>query len=223
MVPKTSPASRSDIIDHWTEVVSALFLAVATVASTWCAYQSALWGGIQTFQLADSFVNGRQAAEQSVRADQQEALDVGMFINYVEAVIEGKEDMADFLLKRFRPEMKTAVEAWLATKPRENPNAPSSPFVMKEYSLEAQRKADELNAASARYINLAQEANETSDAYVLLTVLYATVLFFAGIGPKFDRPDLKILVLVFGALIFIGATIALAYFPVAPLRKFPLS
>jgi hypothetical protein len=221
-MPEASQKSRRDLVDHWTEIVSALLLAVATVASTWCAYQSALWGGIQTFRLADSFIAGRKAAEQSVRADQQQAIDVGMFIYYVEAVIEDKAKSAEFILKRFRPEMKVALDAWLATKPRENPDAPSSPFVMKEYSLEADREAIKLDAESVQYIELAQEANETSDSYVLLTVLYATVLFFAGIGPKFDSRVLKILVLVFGVLIFIGATIALLYFPVAPLRKFPL-
>ena len=221
-MPEASQKSRKDLVDHWTEIVSALLLAVATVASTWCAYQSALWGGIQIFRLADSFVAGRKAAEQSLRADQQQALDVGMFVNYIEAAIEGKEDMAQYLLERFRPEMKVAVDAWLATKPHENPDAPSSPFAMKEYSLEAAREAAKLDADAVGYIKLAQEANETSDSYVLLTVLYATVLFFAGIGPKFDNRVLKILVLIFGVLIFIGATIALAYFPVAPLRKFPL-
>lgn len=199
-----------------------MLLAVATVTSTWCAYQSALWGGIQVFHLADSTIAGRKATIQSARADQQQVLDVGMFVNYVDAVLEGREVMAQYLLERFRPEMKVAVDAWLATKPRENPNAPSSPFVMKEYSLEAERKAAEFDAEAVRYIKLAEIANETSDEYVLLTVLYATVLFFAGIGPKFDNRVLKILVLIFGALIFIGASIALAYFPVAPLRKFPL-
>jgi hypothetical protein len=220
-MPEASQKSRRDLVDHWTEIVSALLLAVATVTSTWCAYQSALWGGIQTFRLADSFIAGRKATEQSVIADQQRAVDVGMFISYIEAEIEGKE-MAEFILKRFRPEMKTAMDAWLATNPQENPSAPSSPFVMREYSLAADREATKLDDESVQYIELAQEANETSDAYVLLTVLYAAVLFFAGIGPKFDNPALKILVLIFGALIFIGATIALSYFPVAPLRKFPL-
>ena len=35
------------------EIISAVMLAAIIVAIAWCAYQSTLWNGIQTFKLRD--------------------------------------------------------------------------------------------------------------------------------------------------------------------------
>src|SRR5438034_1851477 len=37
---------------RWLDIGSAIVLALATMASAWCGYQSALWSGVQTFRLA---------------------------------------------------------------------------------------------------------------------------------------------------------------------------
>ena len=77
------------------------------------------------------------------------------------------------------------MDAWLATKPLSNPDAPSSPFAMPEYKLAKTGQANDLLASAEGRTNLALQANQNSDDYVLLTVLFASTLLFAGLASKF--------------------------------------
>ena len=70
---------------RWVEIGCAIVLSLATVASAWCAYQSALWGGVQTFRLAAVSKAGREIAVQSLAALQRRGMDATMFMNYLEA------------------------------------------------------------------------------------------------------------------------------------------
>ena len=56
-----------------------------------------------------------------------------------------------FYRKRFRPEFRPAFEAWVATRPRTNRDAPLSPFAMPQYKLAATAKADRLEAQAAAF------------------------------------------------------------------------
>ena len=131
-------AERQARWNQWLEVLSAVLLSLATVASAWCAYQSTRWNGVQA--LSFSAANG--ARTESVRmsnaALQLTSIDIGMFVQFAAAYSEDNMALAEFLLERFRPEMKTAVDAWLATEPLKNPNTPLSPFAMPEYTSAAQ-------------------------------------------------------------------------------------
>ena len=62
--------------------------------------------------------------------------------------------------------------------------------------------------------NEAREAIERSDRYVLLTVLFASVLFFAGVSTKFKKPYASIPVILMGYVLFIFAIIVLAFQPI---------
>ncbi len=109
---------------RWLDIGSAIVLALATMASAWCGYQSARWSGVQTFRLAAVSTAGREAAAQSMKALELRGLDASMFINYVEARGRGDTSLEDFLYQRFRPEMRKALDAWLKTDPLHNPHAP---------------------------------------------------------------------------------------------------
>jgi hypothetical protein len=55
-------------------------------------------------------------------------LDAITFIEYVKALNNNDEKLAQFFFERFREDFKPAVEAWLKTNPLENPDAPPTPF-----------------------------------------------------------------------------------------------
>lgn len=191
--------------EKWIEIASAALLALATVGSAWNAYQAAVWSGIQTFRLSEATAARTEAARLSNNALQLTTIDVGMFVQYAAARSTGNDQLADFLFERFRPELKTATEAWLATDPLENPSAPPSPFAMPEYSVEAQEQAERMTETAERRSEEAHQANQRSDSYVLLTVLFASVLFFGGISTKFRSERLRMFLIALGALIFIVA------------------
>jgi hypothetical protein len=210
----TTPVEQQARRDRWLEVISAILLSLATVASAWCAYQSARWNGVQA--LSFSAANG--ARTESVRmsntALQLTSIDVGMFVQFAAAYSEENQFLMDFLYERFRPEMKTALDAWVALEPLKNPDAPSSPFAMDAYKSAAQDESDRLLGVAEEKLKEASQANQTSDNYVLLTVMFASVLFFGGISTKFDAFRIRAALIAFAVLIFATGLVILATYPI---------
>ena len=137
-----------------------------------------------------------------------------MLISYLEARTRGDKQMEAVLYDRFRPEMKKGVDAWLATDPFKNPTAPSSPFKMAEYIQPELEESKLKNERSEEKHNAAQHANKTSDTYVLLTVLFASVLFFGGIGGTFESMRLRSSTLVISIILLTATLIVLGTMPI---------
>ena len=68
------------------------------------------------------------------------------FTQWVNAYALKQTELADFYFKRFRTEFKPAVDAWIATRPLKNPDAPLTPFAMPQYQLAARAEAERLDA-----------------------------------------------------------------------------
>jgi hypothetical protein len=179
-------------------------LSLATIAAAWCTYQSVRWSGIQDFRLNAADQSERQAARFEVQADQYRTIDAALFVQYVTARTRGETALAQQFRERFRPEARGALEAWLATDPFTNPEASPTPFVMPEYHLASRQKAEALR----------QNAEQN---YVLLTVLFTSVLFFTGICTKLPTPMLRRATLGIGVVLFgVGAVLLIGWYPVAP-------
>ena len=216
--PQTSSISgsaSSSRFEKWLEIAATLLLAFATVGSAWSAYQSKRWGGVQMFSMVAANGARSEAVRLSDKASQLTSIDVSMFLQYISAVSSHQQQLADFILQRFRPEMKTAVDAWQATQPLKNPDAPPSPFAMKEYSLSTLQQADQMNHLALQKLNEAKAANTRADDYVLLTVLFASALFFGGIGTKMQLRGLRIVLLSLGVIVFAATAVTLISMPIA--------
>jgi hypothetical protein len=169
---------------------------------------------VQTFRLAAAGTAGRKSTQSTVVAMQGRAVDASMLISYMEAKARNDGTMEEFLYRRFRPEMKVAVDAWLKTDPFNDPAAPPSPFKMAEYQqpeLAAAVKQDQ--SFDENYAH-AQWANQTSDRYVLLTVLFASVLFFAGIGGTFNSALLRASAFAIASVLFVTTVGLLVSMPI---------
>src|SRR5262249_34269114 len=151
-----------------------------------------LWGGVQTFRLDEANSASRKAGELNIVALEYRSVDVALGLAYMEAVARGDKQQQEFLRGRFRPEAKRAMDAWLATDPANNPNAPRGPFSMAEYVQQEVLDARGQEALSDEHHAAAQQANGASDNYLLLTVMFASVLFFGGIGGTFQSRWLRI-------------------------------
>ena len=205
------PLSR---FDRGVEFLSATVLALATVATAWCAYQSTLWGGDETVYRAAANAANIESAQFSGQALQRTSIQAGLFVEWAAAISEENQRLADFLYERFPPELRTATDAWLATKPLQNPDAPSSPFAMPEYQLEENDLARQWEAEAEAQLDKASRADEISDRYVLLTVLFASVLFFGGIAGKFQSQAIDLVMLIIAGIIFLAGLSILITFPI---------
>src|SRR5436190_15808851 len=82
---------------RWVEITCAIVLALATMESAWCAYQSNRWGGVQTFKLAAANKAARSAAKNEVEAQDNRLFDGLMLIHYVEQRLAGDKQMVELM------------------------------------------------------------------------------------------------------------------------------
>lgn len=182
--------------DRAVDVGSVVLISVAAVLTALCGYQSGRWGGQQARSYSVANANRLQAAEAADRANALTAIDVAVFLQYVEAVDAGNTRLSNFLYNRFRPEFLPALRAWLAARPLRNARAPSSPFVMPQYSLKTRAEARSYEALATENFNAAVTATHHSDDFLLLTVIFAAVSFLAGISTKMAYPRHAIIVAI---------------------------
>jgi hypothetical protein len=195
------------------EIVATVLLALAAVATAWSSYQASRWNGEQ----AKSFSRGNAARIESTRASglatAQKQVDVATFMQWVNAYALDQKQLADFYFRRFRAEFKPAVNAWIATKPVRNRNAPLTPFVMPQYKLAASRDAERLEADAEALSAKGRTDVQRATDYVLGVVMFAAALFFAGMSTKLRTNRLRIALLCVGIANFLGAAAWLATQP----------
>jgi len=198
------------------ELLSAILMSLVVIAIAWSAYQSTLWGGIQTFTLREVTSAGMKVTTATLQQGQYSTIDVMMFLEYMNALHNNDQNLSEFYYDRFRPDFKPAVDAWLETKPFENPDAPPHPFVMPEYQKTYSEEAERFATEQAIKLQEAEQANHNSDNYVLMTVMYTGILFIGGIVHVFTEKR-RLGLLVVGWVIFSAVTVFLLTMPVAPL------
>lgn len=223
MEPSGTEQNRSYMIDlpsrfdRWeplAEVLATIILALATLATAWSGYQSARWDGEQAENYSQANILRVESARASARADQFTQIDIGLFTNWVNAYATNNQELADFYIKRFRAEFIPAFNAWIATKPRQNPDAPSSPFTMPEYQTAEAERAERLQNEAAKVFEAGEKANEIGDLYVLNTVFLASVLFLAGIASQVKNFYMKSLVVLFALMILAYGLYNLVVYPI---------
>jgi hypothetical protein len=197
------------------ELVATVLLAVATIATAWSGYQSTRWNGEQAKAGARANAVRIESAKAAGLANTQTEIDVATFTQWVNAYAQNQTELADFYFRRFREEFRPAVDAWVATTPLKNPNAPLTPFAMPQYKLEARAEADRLEAEAEVFAGQARESIQRASNYVLGVVLFASALFFAGMSTKLTSPKLRVVMLAIGCAVFLGTAIWIATSPVS--------
>lgn len=200
---------------EWVEVFATVLLALATIASAWSAYQAARWSSQEALRFNEATALRIQSEEADDLADAELDIDVEMFVDYLATLRAGDLQGAEYFESTlFRDEMKAAVKAWRATDPLNNPDAPAVPFEMEEYRNANREESQELEREAQAKVEEAKGSIRNSDFYILFTVLFASVLFFAGISTKFKAPGLRVAVLLMGSVFFIGSFIVLLTQPI---------
>lgn len=202
-------------VDERIEIVATVLLSLATVATAWSGYQASRWNGEQAKAFSRAAAARIESTKAAGLADAQTQVDVATFTQWVNAYAQEQTELADFYFARFRKEFKPAVDAWVATRPLRNEHAPLTPFAMPQYRLKARAEAEQLEAQAEVWSTRARTNVQRATNYVLGVVLFAAVLFFAGISTKLRTPALRRVLLGFGLLVFLGTAVWLATFPVS--------
>ncbi len=197
------------------EILATVLISIATVATAWSGYQSTRWNGEQAKGAGRANALRIESTKAADLANAQTGIDVATFTQWANAYAQRETQLADFYFKRFRPEFRPAVNAWVATRPLKNADAPLTPFAMPQYKLaaraESQRLQEQATVFTARVLRDIQRASN----YVLAVVLFASALFFGGISTKLTAPRLRVAMLTLGCLVFLFTAVWVATSPIS--------
>jgi hypothetical protein len=196
------------------ELVAAILLSLATLGIAWSGYQGARWNGRQAREYAQANTARNLANRAETDGDEERTQDLLNFNRWLEVTTEGNQTLAELYVRRFRPEFLPAFEAWLASDPLNNPAAETSPLREPEYKVADLEESDRLEREGAEHFEAGKDATENTDSYVLTTVFFAAVLFFAGISMRFVWQRMRVVVLVLASLSLVYAFVLVANLPI---------
>jgi hypothetical protein len=207
--PGGQPSGRK----KWVEPVAALLMALATLSTAWCSFESAAWTRKSNRLMNEFNALERKAGLLTLQGTQQATIHAGLFMQALAAHQAGNEKLMNFYVERFPPELRKAYDAWMAQKPFENPNADPHPFVPNLYEMRGTRDAADATAQAAKNVNEARNAGSVSGQYLANTVLFAAVLFFASASGKFEQRRVRQVAFLFAVAVFLFAVVRTAMLP----------
>ena len=93
------------------------------------------------------------------------------------------------------------------------PGRGGEPFALDSYEPQRLVDSEELEETASAKFDEGKDANQSSDDYVLATIFFASVLFFAGLSSKFTSNRVAILGLSFATIVFIAGIARLSTLP----------
>ena len=106
-------------------------------------------------------------------------------------------------------------ETWLALHPLTNRAAPPGPTYMPQYHPAPFAAAAALEARADDLFQEGTQAKTNDDRHILSTVFFAAVLFLAAVSLRLEWQRLRIAVLAFGTIMFLGALTFVLTLPIA--------
>lgn len=200
---------------RWIEVVTAVLMAVSSLSTAWCSYQNSRWSGQSNSLATHADHLARQAAAQHIDARQIETMHMRLWMEAMDAQIDGDAKLAKFYIDRFTDELKPAYEKWIALKPFEDSKAPPHPFAPGIYQLRYEQEIQKAHADSASAKKEANLCGNHASGFLANTVLLATVLFFAGTAGNFHQRRVRWALLSFAFILFAYAATRMLLLPVA--------
>jgi hypothetical protein len=202
--------------DRLVSIAEALLLAVVTVVAAWSGFSAAKWGTESSLDLAKASATRAKANRSFQQALTFRAADASFFNAWFTAHIAGNANGARVARRRFRPQYRVAFDAWLATKPFANLNAPPGPQQMPQYKPTGEAASRRLDARADAYYADGQNAAETSDEYIRTTVILASVLFLVGISSHFPIRAARFMLIGLGTGLLLFAGILILNLPPPP-------
>jgi len=201
-------AAREVATDRRLEILIAIVLAFAGLASAWASFQGGIWDKreAESYALANSHLT--ESSQFLIRSGQEQAVGAAMFLQWLDAKSDRQTLRAGVIENHMPPWFAEDFEAWRAGLPADlSTLKPSSPLpVFKGPSLAEAQSARSKSDAARRD---AEAAGQTGDSYDVANVILATALFLAGISSILHRPNGRRLVVLLAGLLTIGAIISI--------------
>jgi hypothetical protein len=186
------------------EIITVALLALATVGSAWSAFQVSRWNGVETDEARTSASFRIDASREYALATQTVAYDAASVSQYAQAVSTDNVDLQLFIRETIvRPAFVPILDSW--EEQIAAGELPTNLLQNQEYLDALLEPSRDLDAKALAATVASEEAGDTADDYIRLTLFFASALFFAGITASFRTRLPKLLLLVAA-----GATLATA-------------
>jgi hypothetical protein len=179
--------------DRWLSILEALLLSLVAVLAAYSGYAAAKWSTESSVTLAKASFNA-----------------------WFTAFTAGSASAQQLAVRRMRPGYRPAFNAWLATDPAHNPNAPAGPAYMPQYVIPQQAAAKAHDVQADAKFAKGAKAGSTADKYIRDTVFLATVLFLVGIAGHFPVRQARLGLIAVGGAMLVFAVIQLLGLPGPP-------
>jgi hypothetical protein len=202
--------------DRWLSILEAILLSLVAVLAAYSGYAAAKWGTESSVTLAKASAERTKANRADIEGIVIRTLDSASFNAWFTAFTAGNANAERLAVKRLRPGYRPAFNAWLATDPAHNPNAPPGPAYMKQYIIPQESTAAALDAKADAAFAEGASAGGTADKYIRDTVFLATVLFLVGISGHFRIRSARLGLIAIGGLLLAFAVFQLLGLPEPP-------
>jgi hypothetical protein len=163
-------------------IVEAVLLSAVALLAAYSGFAAAKWSTESSVSLAKASALRTKANRADLEALQTETLDSVSFNAWFTAFVAGNKRAEQLARNRLRPGYRPAFDAWLATDPANNPNAPPGPAYMPQYVIPQKAQSTAFDSQADAEFTKGSDAGGTADKYVRDTVFLATVLFLIGIS-----------------------------------------
>jgi hypothetical protein len=190
-----------------------VLLGIATLGSAWCGYQATRWNGEGTDLARTAAEVGFDAAREFGLATQLVTYDSNMVAQYAQAFAAEDEGLVQFFRETLiREEFLPVLDDWEASIA--GGETPVNLLADTDY-LDSQFSDYRTTQAAAQdYNQQAEAAGDTTDDYVLTTVLLASAVFFAGLTSSFRVRFAQLLLLTGSSVLIAYAAVKLSDLPV---------
>jgi hypothetical protein len=202
--------------DRILSIAEAVLLSLVALLAGWSGYAAAKWSTESRVALAEALNAQTQANRANLEALSLRNFDSSTFQAWFAAYTAENERAMAVAERRFRPEFRAAFDAWRATSPESNPQAPPGPTYMRQYRQPELARAARLDREADASFAEGVEAGERSDDYVRTTVFLATVLFLVGISTQFPLRGVRYGLVAVGAVLLVFSVVQLAQLPGPP-------
>jgi hypothetical protein len=188
------------------EVLLAVLLGIAAVATAFAAFKASLIGDEVISNYNQGIRKVDEASQLYNEGNQYLAQDQAVFLEYVKANQVGDTDLADYIRETLMSEeLYNGIGWWEETPDATTPFVPENP----DYYLPQFDQAIALDEEVDEHFTLAADADEESDRFEFATVLLAAVLFFLGMASVVRSSRQRRTFLVMGAVVLLASLVQL--------------
>jgi hypothetical protein len=191
------------------EIIAVFLLSATAILTAWCGFEASKWSGQMSIEFSQASGARIRSSDLASEARDAQAVDLALFMQWVDANATGDAPLAEYYRVRFTPELAVAFADWQA-----GGESVKSPFAEPSYMPEGTAEsAEQATKADAKF-EAALESNQRGDNYSLLTVLFALVLFFTAMSQRDTSRWGGWFLLGLGTVVAIAGGVILATFPV---------